>query len=79
MHEEQATIIATCTQQLREFMGQCTMLSIAQSAAAELWMLLQRGFGGVDAHSPYRQVCHILGIALTSQEHPNAPPITKEQ
>ncbi len=60
-------------------MGQCTMLSIAQSAAAELWMLLQGGFGGVDMHSPYQQVCHILGIALTSAEHPNAHPITKEQ
>jgi hypothetical protein len=60
-------------------MGQCTMLSIAQSAATELWMLLQRGFGGVDMHSPYRQVCHILGMALTSQESPDASPITQEQ
>jgi hypothetical protein len=60
-------------------MGQCTMLSIAQSAATELWMLLQRGFGGVDMHSPYRQVCHILGIALTSQECPHALPVTEEQ
>ena len=60
-------------------MGQCTMLSIAQSAATELWMLLQRGFGGVDMHSPYRQVCHILGVAFTSQESPNASPITQEQ
>jgi hypothetical protein len=79
VYEEQATAIATYTQQLRELMAQCTMLSIAQSAAAGLWMLLQRGFGGVDMHSPYRQVCHILGMALTSQERPNAPPITKEQ
>jgi len=55
------------------------MLSIAQSAATELWMLLQRGFGGVDMHSPYRQVCHILGMALTSQESPDASPITQEQ
>ena len=60
-------------------MGQCTMLSIAQSAATELWMLLQRGFGGVDMHSPHRQVCHILGMALTSQECPHASPITQEQ
>ena len=79
VHEEHATTIATCTQHLRELMSQCTMLSIAQSAATELWLLLQRGFGGVDMHSPYRQVCHILGITLTSAEHSNAPPITKEQ
>ena len=55
------------------------MISIAQSAAFELLMLIQNGFGSVDMHSPYRQICHILGIALTSRERVHSTPITKEQ
>ncbi len=79
MKEQDAAKIGACTQQLEELLERCTMLSIAQSAAFELWKLVREGIGGTDMSSPYRQVCHILGVALTSDEHPEAAAITKEQ
>ena len=79
MDKKYAQIIVTCTQQIRELMGQCSILSIAQIAAWELFMLQQKGFGGVDLHSPYRQICHILGLALTTPEPNSAPSDSQKQ
>lgn len=59
-------------------MGQCSILSIAQSAARDLFILQQKGFGGVELHSPYRQICHILGLALTSPKPKSTPSDSKE-
>jgi hypothetical protein len=78
MYDEHTNAIAAYTHELREFLSQYTMVSIAQYAANEFWNLLQQGFGGVDMHSPYRQICHLLGLALTSKEHIGASSITEE-
>jgi hypothetical protein len=72
-------VIATTTEELRQLLSDCTLLSVANSAATELWLLQQRGFGGVDMASPYRQACHILGLALATPEGPNAAPMSEEQ
>ncbi len=79
MYTKQTSAIERLIQELRELMGGCTMLSIAQIAATEFWLLLQKGPGGVDMHSPYRQICHLLGLALTSKERKDATSMTKEQ
>lgn len=78
MFEEHTTAIEAYTQELRGFLSKFTMESIALSAANEFWKLLQRGFGGVDMHSPYRQLCHILGLAIASKESADASTISEE-
>ncbi len=79
MNEESAKEISASTSKLRTLLSCCSMKSIAVSIALEFTKLLQEGAGAMDMHSPFRQLCHILGLALTSSEPSNDHPITEEE